>query len=300
MLGKQRAIKILEDLRARVLILRNPPGSDSPEFVTWWGDVVAAIKHIFPKQPAYRDRLRGIAFKARSYRGIAYPGADEETFRRGVEKVTAVLQSMTEEIRTYWHEDGTALNPQGTAAALSADVTSNAPAADPRIVFIVHGRNGPARKSLFAFLRAIGLQPLEWSQALSATGEATLSVGQVLDRAFSMAQAVVVLMTPDDEACLRKEFQSTHEEEYEKQPSGQARPDVLFEAGLAMGRNAKRTLLVEVGVLRPFSEVGRQHVIRLDNSLPRRQELAERLKTAGCAVNLVGRDWHSAGSFELT
>jgi hypothetical protein len=43
MLEKKKAIEIFEDLRARVLVLRNPPGSDSPEFVTWWGDVVAAI-----------------------------------------------------------------------------------------------------------------------------------------------------------------------------------------------------------------------------------------------------------------
>jgi len=152
---------------------------------------------------------------------------------------------------------------------------------------------------MFDFLRAIGLKPLEWSQAIAATGEATPYVGQVLDNAFSSAQAVVVLLTPDDEAWLRKEFQTEHDEQFEKQPTGQARPNVLFEAGMAMGRDAKRTVLVQIGNLRPFSDVGGRHVLRLDNSSERRQDLADRLKTAGCLVDLTGRDWHKAGSFTL-
>jgi len=116
---------------------------------------------------------------------------------------------------------------------------------------------------------------------------------------FSMAQAVVVLMTPDDEAYLRKEFQTNHDELHEKNPTGQARPNVLFEAGMAMGRDAKRTVLVEIGKLRPFSDVGGRHILRLNNTSERRQDLADRLKNAGCDVNLTGRDWHTAGLFEL-
>jgi hypothetical protein len=106
-------------------------------------------------------------------------------------------------------------------------------------------------------------------------------------------------MTPDDEAYLRKEFQTNHDESHEKNPTGQARPNVLFEAGMAMGRDAKRTVLVEVGKLRPFSDVGGRHILRLNNTSERRQDLADRLKTAGCDVDLTGRDWHTAGLFEL-
>jgi predicted nucleotide-binding protein len=170
---------------------------------------------------------------------------------------------------------------------------------NPQIVFVIHGRNETARKSMFEFLRAIGLKPLEWSQAIAATKEASPYIGQVLDAAFGMAQAVVVLMTPDDQAWLRKEFQTARDESYEKQPTGQARPNVLFEAGMAMGRDPKRTVLVQVGNLRPFSDVGGRHVVRLDDSFERRHDLAERLRTAGCAVDLSGRDWHKAGSFGL-
>ncbi len=106
-------------------------------------------------------------------------------------------------------------------------------------------------------------------------------------------------MTPDDEAYLRKEFQTEQDEAYEKNPTAQARPNVLFEAGMAMGRDVRRTVLVQVGTLRPFSDVGGRHILRLNNSSARRQDLADRLKAAGCDVDLSGRDWHSTGSFEV-
>jgi predicted nucleotide-binding protein len=183
---------------------------------------------------------------------------------------------------------------------IESESSEFSPAPDKHVVFVVHGRNQAARDSMFQFLRAIGLQPLEWSQAIAAVAEGSPYVGDILDQAFSMAQAVVVLMTPDDEACLRKEFQTEHDADFEKRPSGQARPNVLFEAGMAMGRDSKRTVLVEMGLLRPFSDIGGRHVVRMNNSSERRQDLAERLRKAGCHVDLNGRrDWHTAGCFEL-
>ena len=68
---------------------------------------------------------------------------------------------------------------------------------------------------------------------------------------------------------------------------------------MAMGRYPNRTVLVQIGTLRPFSDVGGRHVLRLNNSSQRRQDLADRLRTAGCAVDLTGRDWRTVGSFDL-
>ena len=168
---------------------------------------------------------------------------------------------------------------------------------DKHIVFVVHGRNEEARKALFTFLASIGLHPLEWSEAVRSTGKPTPYIGQVLDAAFSRADAVVVLLTPDDEARLRLQFRRNSDAPHEVELSGQARPNVLFEAGMAMGRHPDRTIVVELGVLRPFSDIAGLHVIRLDNTSQRRQELAQRLESAGCAVNLNGTEWHAAGDF---
>jgi hypothetical protein len=55
---------------------------------------------------------------------------------------------------------------------------------DPKKVFVVHGRNERLRQELFNFLRAIGLKPLEWSQAVASTGKSAPYIGEVLEAAF--------------------------------------------------------------------------------------------------------------------
>jgi hypothetical protein len=165
-----------------------------------------------------------------------------------------------------------------------------------RKVFVVHGRNDAARSAMFAFLRAIDLDPIEWSVAVQMTGEGSPYIGQVLDVAFDAAQAIVVLLTPDDIAYLRTEY-ANGEDDPETQALAQARPNVLFEAGMAMGRNPKRTVLVELGKLRPFSDVAGRLAVRIDGSAAKRKDLAQRLENAGCAINLVGEDWLTAGDF---
>ena len=172
------------------------------------------------------------------------------------------------------------------------------PPTDAREVFVVHGRNEQARKAMFVFLRAVGLHPLEWSEAVQATGRPSPYIGEILNAAYARAHAVLVLLTPDDEARLRESLRGGNEPLHEVELSGQARPNVLFEAGMAMGRDEDRTVLVELGEMRPFSDVAGRHVIRLDDSSQRRQELAQRLEAAGCPVNLDGTDWHTAGDFD--
>jgi predicted nucleotide-binding protein len=164
-------------------------------------------------------------------------------------------------------------------------------------VFVVHGRNIAVRKSMFEFLRAIGLNPLEWDTLLSATKSAAPYIGDVLAAGLRKATAVVILLTPDDDAMLRKEFWSRHDEAFEKKLTGQARPNVLFEAGMAFASFPKATILVEVGKCRPFSDVFGRHIVKLNNSEAKRKELASKLSTARCPV-VLGKGWLTAGDFE--
>ena len=188
--------------------------------------------------------------------------------------------------------------PGSETAIVDAVLKESRPLLDTGKVFVVHGRNETARNALFSFLRSIGLNPHEWSEAVKAVGHPTPYIGEILDAAFSCAHAVVVLFTPDDIARLQEQFRSDRDPRHEVEPTGQARPNVLFEAGMAMGRDSNRTILVEMGKLRPFSDIAGRHIIRLDGSSKQRQQLAQRLRTAGCPVNLDGTDWHTEGNFD--
>ena len=166
-------------------------------------------------------------------------------------------------------------------------------------VFVIHGRNEGMRRALFDFLRAIDLKPIEWSEAVALTEKPSPFVGEILDAAMLHAQAIIVLFTGDDQARLRDEFLSANDPAYEREATPQSRPNVIFEAGLALGKYPERTILVQVENLRPFSDIAGRHFIRLRNSSKSRQELAQRLKLAGCDVDLSGTDWHDAGSFPI-
>ncbi len=167
-------------------------------------------------------------------------------------------------------------------------------------VFVVHGRNEELRRSLFTFLRSIGLNPIEWRKAIEMTRRPSPYVGEILDAAFSKAVAVVVLFSPDDEAKLRSEFLKPSDGSHERTLSGQPRPNVLFEAGMAFGSKPDKTVLVQVGGMRPFSDIAGRHVVHLSDSPESRQELATKLENAGCTVDLSGSDWLREGRFEIT
>ena len=169
---------------------------------------------------------------------------------------------------------------------------------DKKKVFVVHGRNEKLRKAMFDFLRSLDLKPLEWSQAVKATKKPSPYIGEILESAFKEAQAIVVLLSGDDQARLREEFVKDEDPSYEKELTPQPRPNVLFEAGIAMGRSQDRTILVEIGKVRPWSDIAGKHVTYFDGSAEKRNELAVKLETAGCDVDTSGQDWLSTGDFQ--
>lgn len=179
-------------------------------------------------------------------------------------------------------------SPPGSDLMVGGNPRRSAQGTDPRKVFVVHGRNEAIRSDLFAFLRSVDLHPIEWEQAVHATGEAAPYVGQVLDAAFEEAQAVVVVLTPDDEARLLPPFQRPGDPVHELTLTPQPRANVLFEAGMAFGRRPDKTILVAVGRSRPFSDIAGRHTIEMDGSAGKRRALVQRLRSAGCVVGRYG------------
>jgi len=130
---------------------------------------------------------------------------------------------------------------------------------------------------------------------VQTTGKANPFIAEILDAGFSMAHATVALMTPDDVACLHPDLRPPGEAP--ERLTGQPRPNVIFEAGMAWEKFRDRTLLVEFGHLRGFSDLAGVHVVRLDGSPQSRRAVASRLKTIGCAVDDSGDRWMTAGRF---
>lgn len=172
-----------------------------------------------------------------------------------------------------------------------------------RKVFVVHGRNTALVTSLFDFLRALNLEPMEW-EALISLAQRQLGSGgnpeimEVIRTGFREAHGAVILFSPDDDAKLRRRYWSQHEDAIEKKPAGQPRPNVLLEAGYALGYRLEQTLVVSVGQIRPISDLAGRHILRLDNTAEKRKAFAQRLRDMGFLVQMDGARWLRAGNFE--
>ena len=293
---KKKALEKLAILRLEAFSVQEQVGR-TPQFKKWRRDVRVALENFFPNKLEVLREFDEIRFEF-SANLILHPEQYERAFSREVQHVIALLESITEEIREYWPDEPSQPSRQESSPRTVQPRSESH--TDSRKVFVVHGRMSKVRDALFAFLHSIGLHPVEWSQAVAETGKGSPFVGEILDAAFSKAQAVVVLMTPEDHACLRPDLRGKEEPAYETEATLQPRQNVLFEAGMAMGRDADRTIIIELGKLRPFSDGAGRHIIRIDNSSQKRQELVNRLKTAGCSVDTTGTDWHTAGDFQLT
>ncbi len=163
-----------------------------------------------------------------------------------------------------------------------------------RTVFVIHGRDKKARREFFTFLRALRLEPIEWAKGLAETRQGAPKIGDVLQKVLSKGRAVIVLSTPDDVVRLNSEH-ADDEHDLELQPMGQARPNVIYETGMAMMLIPERTILVEVGKVRRFTDLDGHFVVQLTNDAKPRKFLAQRLKDIGCPVDLDGSDWLEAG-----
>lgn len=171
------------------------------------------------------------------------------------------------------------------------NVRPNPALSDPLKVFIVHGRDLSLLDKLGQFLRSVGLIPLSWEEARSLTGKPTPFTEEVVTSAFSKAQAIIILLSPDERVQLRNELATDGNADIGHQP----RPNVIWEMGLAMAMHHERTILLEVGTVRTLSDLAGRNVIRLDErqgvNVEKRRLLLSALQTAGCKVTTGDSAW---------
>lgn len=149
------------------------------------------------------------------------------------------------------------------------------------------------------FLRALGLAPIEWEEAVRETGMGSPHNLDAVWAAMDLGQAVVVVLTAEDQAGVLPQLAEDDDQDVALQ--GQPRQNVILEAGLAMGIDRSRVILVELGPIRWASDFDGLNTVRLNNETPTRNALRARLQTAGCRVDATASDWmrpETGGDFE--
>lgn len=127
-------------------------------------------------------------------------------------------------------------------------------------VYVVYGNNTALGDKIYTFLKECALRPITKEMASNLTGEGSPFVGRIIDVAFEHAQAVLVLLSGDEQVRLRKEWHKRQEELYEVRFSPQSMLEQIFEAGYAFGKYPERTILLQADNVRPFSDIAERDI----------------------------------------
>jgi predicted nucleotide-binding protein len=169
---------------------------------------------------------------------------------------------------------------------------------DSKKVFIIHGRNVDARGQMGIFVRSLGLVPINFADLRASLG-GTPTIADIVESGMNQAQGVIALITADEYAAVRPDYRYAHD-----QPDDvarlQARPNVIFEAGMAFGKDRKRVVFVLLGNPKLFTDVAGIHVLRPTNdpSGDRAVLRSTLWQGMGCEVEPHSTDWMKAGDFE--
>jgi predicted nucleotide-binding protein len=181
------------------------------------------------------------------------------------------------------------------ARALLVYVAAEAPAlraeSGAARVFVIHRHGDPAHEALAAFLRALGLAPLDWSGLITPGENWRARMIDILRSALETSSAVIALITPDGD------------EDVAHTGTSPPRPNsnVLLELGLALGIASTKTVVVAAGSVDLPSDLAGVQVIQLSNATAGREALRTRLRLLGCPLTDDHLDWLDpavAGDFE--
>ncbi len=188
--------------------------------------------------------------------------------------------------------DSQKTEPLGTATLVEKD---------PRKVFIIHGRERAIVEELKRFLKAMGLQAWSFVDESHEVPHNT-HIAEIVARGVSKTKAVIALLTPDEFACLVPDLRGSADSERDVR-RWQPRPNVIYEAGMAMALNREGTILVTVGQVDMPSDLDGILSVRMSNAIAARIDLRKKLMRVGCAVDLQLEDWMDSaqgGSFDIS
>jgi len=163
-------------------------------------------------------------------------------------------------------------------------------------VFVIAGRNTKALAAMLELLRAMGAKAIGWNDAVALAAPQT-STAAIVDAGTAAAQSTIVLFTGDDEVRLRSELRQSSVGAADATFRVQARPNVLFEAGMAYIKDPKNTLFLVCGQQKIHDDVAGDNRIDVHDDPNWRHALAARLREAGVKVTADPSQWRNAGDF---
>jgi predicted nucleotide-binding protein len=140
---------------------------------------------------------------------------------------------------------------------------------------------------------------MPWSEAVDLTGESQPHTYDVVHAGITHAAATIVIFSPDDLGRAKDEFSAPGDPE--RNPSGQARQNVLLEAGMAFAMARDRTIFVKSARTRDISDIAGFNWVKLDGSWDSRKDLKGRLAKLSKAVRSGDYDLRDAlaGPFRI-
>jgi hypothetical protein len=133
---------------------------------------------------------------------------------------------------------------------------------EPRSVFIIHGHDLKVRDELVNFVKALGLETPSFEDH-AGESSAPVILNVVLD-GIRDADLVIALFTAEEHAALYNPATGAYEGGRENESRWQARPNVIFEAGMALGLKGDRTILVTLGsYVKLLSDLAGVHYVDL-------------------------------------
>ena len=246
----------------------------------------AALSQEFGSDSHELKRFRAIAYGSLAKNtSTVRSGAYDHARSEGIQKASRILMAVCE-----------AREDTAEGSEVSTAVKSDLPAGR---VFFVHGRDSANNEAMTQFLESLVLRVIPWEEAVRETGNPNPHVGHIVDKGIEMADAVLVMFSADERVRLRPELALPSDPPEEGTERWQSRANVIYEAGLAMARSHKSTVLVSVGDVPMFSDLSGLHILRFDASSKSRNDLVERLEIAGLEPIDTGSRYLKAGDFDV-
>jgi predicted nucleotide-binding protein len=152
-----------------------------------------------------------------------------------------------------------------------------------RTVFLISGKDTECSEAVRLFVKSLRLDcPLFSDLQVKCREELGTppSIIQIIKTAMKTAQGIIALFTPDEFSKLDSRLGS--EEGYI------SRPNVIFETGMAWQGFNKRLILLQVGIVRPFSDLTGIHKIEINElkstDVQNRKRIVTNLKLCGCVI----------------